>query len=188
MDKKVFFNNFSSVIAFGVFGTILQFSLFAFGLYLLNKLHIFAKTGLGNLVSSYLPFELSPFEMLLMGALICSSDPVAAIAVVRQDQQPKLFSVVVGEGITNDAVGIIIFETVMHYGGSHASTNWLTGVKIVASFVSLCLISTVIGCAIGMVSSLVFKFFRGLTLSSSVECILVYCFGYISYLTAESFE
>jgi NhaP-type Na+/H+ or K+/H+ antiporter len=40
---------------------------------------------------------------------------VAAISVIRYDQQPKLFSVVVGEGITNDAVGIIIFNTVLEY-------------------------------------------------------------------------
>jgi NhaP-type Na+/H+ or K+/H+ antiporter len=36
MDSKVFFDNFSAVIIFGVIGTILQFSLFSLGLWLLN--------------------------------------------------------------------------------------------------------------------------------------------------------
>jgi hypothetical protein len=38
MDSKIFFDNFSSVMIFGVVGTILQFFLFATGLYLLNLL------------------------------------------------------------------------------------------------------------------------------------------------------
>lgn len=69
---------------------------------------LFKYVGMGGL-----GFQLSLHEVLLMCALICSSDPVAAISVIRYEQQPKLFSVVVGEGITNDAVGIIIFNTVL---------------------------------------------------------------------------
>ena len=75
MDRKVFFENFSAVIIFGVLGTVLQFFLFAGGLYWINSLGIFKIAGVA--------FKLSLYEILLMCSLICSSDPVAAIAVVR---------------------------------------------------------------------------------------------------------
>jgi len=48
MNNKVFFKNFSHVITFGVFGTILQFGLFASGLFFINKFGIFSKTGVGD--------------------------------------------------------------------------------------------------------------------------------------------
>jgi len=50
-----------------------------------------------------------------MCSLLCSSDVVAAVSIVKYDQQPKLFSLVFGEGITNDAVSIILFGTVVTY-------------------------------------------------------------------------
>ena len=61
------------------------------------------------------PFELSIVEILLMCSLMCSSDVVAAVSIVKYEQQPKLFSVIFGEGVTNDAVGIILFGTVVTF-------------------------------------------------------------------------
>lgn len=52
-------------------------------------------------------------ENLLFSSLLCSSDAIAAVSIVKFDQQPKLFSVVFGEGIVNDAVSIILFNAVM---------------------------------------------------------------------------
>jgi len=40
---------------------------------------------------------------------------VAAISLINYDEQPKLFSIVFGEGIINDAVSIILFNTVTKY-------------------------------------------------------------------------
>lgn len=63
--------------------------------------------------SIYEPFELSIMEILLMCSLLCCTDVVAAISIVKYEEQPKLFSLIFGEGITNDAVCIILFNTVM---------------------------------------------------------------------------
>jgi len=52
-----------------------------------------------------------------MCSLLCCTDVVAAIAVIKYEEQPKLFSLVFGEGITNDAVCIILFNTVMEFAG-----------------------------------------------------------------------
>ena len=49
---------------------------------------------------------------MLVSALLCSSDVIAAISIIKYEEQPKLYSVVFGEGIVNDAVAIILFNTV----------------------------------------------------------------------------
>lgn len=54
-------------------------------------------------------------EIFLMCSLLCSSDVIAAISMVNPKDQPKLFSLVFGEGIVNDAVSIILFNTVMKF-------------------------------------------------------------------------
>jgi NhaP-type Na+/H+ or K+/H+ antiporter len=52
---------------------------------------------------------------MLLSSLICSSDVIAAISIVKYEEQPKLFSLIFGEGITNDAVAIILFRTVSEF-------------------------------------------------------------------------
>ena len=56
-----------------------------------------------------------------MSALLCSSDAVAALTIVKYDEQPKLFSLIFGEGILNDAVSIVLFKTVLLYTSENES-------------------------------------------------------------------
>lgn len=58
--------------------------------------------------------SLGIMEVLLYAALLCSSDVVSAVSIVDYTQQPKLFSCIFGEGVINDAVSIILFNTVKH--------------------------------------------------------------------------
>ena len=46
---------------------------------------------------------------MMYSATICATDSVAALTLIPSDIYPKLFSVVFGEGIVNDAVSIIMF-------------------------------------------------------------------------------
>lgn len=130
-------------------------------------------------------FYLTTMEILLTCSLICSSDVVAAVAVVKYEQQPKLFSVIFGEGISNDAVSIILFNTVMAYCGPGSTFKASTPFLILGSFVGLCLISIIIGIIVAIISSLVTKRFRFITSSTIVECGLMFLFGYLSYVLAE---
>jgi len=51
-------------------------------------------------------------ETILVSTLLCSSDVIAAISIVKYEEQPKLYSLLFGEGMVNDAVAIILFNTV----------------------------------------------------------------------------
>jgi NhaP-type Na+/H+ or K+/H+ antiporter len=54
-------------------------------------------------------------EIMLVSSLMCSSDVLAAITIIKYEEQPRLFSLVFGEGIVNDAVAIIMFNTVASF-------------------------------------------------------------------------
>jgi len=46
----------------------------------------------------------------------------------------------------------------------------------------------IIGAFVGFISALAFKRYRSLTHNTIIECALVFCFGYISYVLAELVE
>ena len=56
--------------------------------------------------------EFSTFQLMIFSATICATDSVAGLTMIKPDKYPKLFSVVFGEGMVNDAVAIIIFQSV----------------------------------------------------------------------------
>ena len=58
------------------------------------------------------PINIDIMRMLLFTALLCSSDVVAAVSIVSYEAQPKLYSCIFGEGVFNDIVSIILFNTV----------------------------------------------------------------------------
>jgi NhaP-type Na+/H+ or K+/H+ antiporter len=123
-----------------------------------------------------------------MCSLLCCSDVVAAISIIKYEEQPKLFSLVFGEGITNDAVCIILFNTVYEYAGPHSVIDSSTPFKVLGGFISLAFFSIFIGLVCGIVSSIVLKNFRFLTANPVIECNLIFVFGYLSYSITELFH
>lgn len=133
-------------------------------------------------------FQLTIREILLLSSLMCSSDVVAAVSLIDYRKQAKLFSICFGEGITNDAVSIILFNAVFKYtdGSEHFSGN--TIFKISYEFVNLTFYSVLTGVLASFTCALFLKHFRFLTHSPIHETLFVFCFGYIGYMVAEVFE
>merc|ERR1712166_237130 len=120
-----------------------------------------------------------------MCALICSTDVIAAVAIINAKKQPKLFSVVLGEGVVNDAVTIILFNAVISFAKSGkaftgASVAVIGGDSFILSFLSLA-----IGILFGVMASLTFKHARSLTKNPDVECAYIFLFAYLSYITSK---
>jgi len=106
------------------------------------------------------PLKLTNPECMLFCSLMCSSDVIAAVSLINYDQNPKLFSIVFGEGITNDAVSIILFNTVLKYTSEGAEINSSTPLAIVKDFGNLGFQSIFIGIIFGLLSSYILKKFR----------------------------
>jgi len=130
---------------------------------------------------------LASSEILLMSSLLCSTDVIAAISMVKYEEQPTLFSLLFGEGIVNDAVAIILFNTVLKFSGSEGADDftWKAPFAILGDFFALGFCSTSIGLVYGLITAFLFKKIRALTWDATVECLMIFCFAYMAYATAE---
>ena len=117
MQRGDFFENISNVILLGVFGTFVAFGTFSFMTIGLKELIPMSMYKLNPKTNEYdeSTLDLKAPECLLFCSLMCSSDVVAAVSLVSYEEDPDLYSVVFGEGITNDAVSIILFTTVYRF-------------------------------------------------------------------------
>lgn len=123
-----------------------------------------------------------------MCSLLCSSDVVAAISLISYDKQPRLFSIVFGEGIINDAVSIILFNTVMKFTAGNKKIDSSTPGIIVQDFVSLGFNSLFVGVIIGLICSYLFAKVRAFSKNPTMESMMIFCFGYLSYVISELSE
>lgn len=163
---------------FGFIGTVYCFFIYSLLMYALNS-----KLGLGE-------DGLKTFEILSICSLLCSSDVIAAISMISFKDQPKLFSIVYGEGVFNDIVSIIMFGTVQQmFGGEKGSQEEFTAAtpfKIIGNFMLLALYSLLIGIVVGLASSLLFKHARFLTHSPVTETLVILIFAFVTYFISDA--
>jgi len=88
--------------------TFFAFTLLTFGAMQTKFIYM---SVLDKVSGLYVPelIKLDIMECLVISSLLCSSDVIAAISIVKFDDQPQLFSIIFGEGIVNDAVALILF-------------------------------------------------------------------------------
>lgn len=120
-----------------------------------------------------------------MCSLLCSTDVVAAVSLIKPKKQPKLFSLVFGEGILNDAVCIILFNTVKDFSDSGEALTAGSACMIGVDFVVLGLLSLLLGLAFGLACSYLFKKARSLTKNPVAEICMIFSFAYLAYVVAE---
>jgi NhaP-type Na+/H+ or K+/H+ antiporter len=51
-------------------------------------------------------------ECLLLASVLCATDTIAALTIVKEKRFPTLNSILFGEGVVNDAVAILLFHAV----------------------------------------------------------------------------
>jgi sodium/hydrogen exchanger-like protein 6/7 len=73
----------------------------------------------------------------------------------------------------------------MKYTSENSEVTSETPVKIMKQFAGLGLRSVVIGVVFGLMSSYILKRYRFFSKSAIHESILIFCFGYLSYLFSE---
>jgi sodium/hydrogen exchanger-like protein 6/7 len=68
--------------------------------------YIYSSLGLESL-------DLSPLDCLIFGSALSATDPVTILAIFNQFKvDPKLYSVIFGESLLNDAVSIVMYQYV----------------------------------------------------------------------------
>ena len=134
--------------------------------------------------------ELSTHEIILMCSLLCCTDVFAAISLIKPDKKPKLYSLTFGEGITNDAVAIILFNSIINYDSENSESKddgFTAGsiLDISVDFLFLGFRSILVGFLFAVFASLLLRKVRALTATPMLECVMVFVIAYLSYVTAE---
>lgn len=116
--QENFFRNFGSILTFAFFGTFIS----AVGVGCVNigtiinhapatyhpqnsvLVYIWSMLGLESL-------DLSLIECLAFGSTLSATDPVTILAIFNQYKvDPKLYTIIFGESLLNDAVSIVMYE------------------------------------------------------------------------------
>eukprot|EP01105_Mastigella_eilhardi_P026596 TRINITY_DN7762_c0_g1_i1.p1 TRINITY_DN7762_c0_g1~~TRINITY_DN7762_c0_g1_i1.p1 ORF type:complete len:574 (-),score=158.31 TRINITY_DN7762_c0_g1_i1:211-1932(-) len=174
MKKRNFFRNIGSILTFAVVGTIL--CCVSFGL----PLYLFGHYGLIPAAGDFI-------ECMLFGALMSATDTVATLALYLQlNVDSRLYALVFGESVLNDAIAITLFRTFASFAESAQNVlSWATAGELCAIFAVISVGSVLLGALIGLASAYFFARFRG-HLSPTYEMTLMVFAAYISYLLVDS--
>ncbi|KAF9972951.1 monovalent cation:H+ antiporter, CPA1 (nhx1) [Actinomortierella ambigua] len=171
MKQARFFRNLGSILTFAFVGTFISALVVGVLVYLL------ALTGLESL-------NLSMLDSMIFGSVLSATDPVTILAIFNQLKvDPKLYSVIFGESILNDAVSIVMFETLKKYKGEDFHLgNVLHGIS---TFFFVFSVSLIIGVAIGLSAALALKRTNIYQYPGLESCIIA-LMAYASYFFSNS--
>jgi len=174
LDQFLFFRNLGTISTFAVVGTLISTSFTWVAIYNLGRWNFFA--------------PLNGVESGAFACLISAVDPVATLATFSSLKvDPHLSNLIFGESVLNDAVSLILFRSVLHYG---VFTEFSPGIHlpaVAASFVVTALGSILFGIGVALLGALLLKML-GLGREGrvpSVEMSLFWTFSYISFVGAE---
>ena len=215
LHRASFFKYFIYILSFGVFGTIMSFLWVAplsllfnyFNCFYLpipsenDQINILEKTNATILASfasnitnnsdnmdntvSYVHF--STAELLLFASVISATDTIAALTFIHEDTEPKLFAILFGEGVVNDAVCIVLYRILREFTLSGKEFTSGTPVSMFGEFLKLAFFSFLVGLLIGCLCALMLKFFlkKQIFLNRTQEISIILFFAFISYTFSE---
>ncbi|QDZ19404.1 sodium/hydrogen exchanger [Chloropicon primus] len=172
LDPQLFFGNFDAICTLAFLGTFVSA--------IIITVLVWGCGALG------LCYELSIIQAGLFGSLISATDPVTTLAIlgnVKADQ--NLYYLIFGESVLNDAVAIVMYQTLngfQHQSFSAGSLGKAFGVFLMI-FVGSCLI----GAGFGLLSSLFYRFaqFKKEEHYDIVEACLLVPVPVAAYMAAE---
>ncbi|KAG0687533.1 monovalent cation:H+ antiporter, CPA1 (nhx1) [Pichia californica] len=166
LHQANFFRNIGSILTFAIPGTFI--SSIVVGIILF----IYTKLGFESINMSFV-------DSLAVGATLSATDPVTILSIFNSYKvDPKLYTIIFGESLLNDAICIVMFETCQKFHGKHAQfSSFFEGISL---FLVTFTISTLIGLVMGVLIALVLKHSH-IRRYPQIETCLVLLFAYESY-------
>ncbi|KDP39222.1 hypothetical protein JCGZ_00979 [Jatropha curcas] len=169
VKKKQFFQNFITIMLFGVVGVFISAFIFV-----ASSRSLFPRFGFLGLTGR---------DYLALGTIFSSTDTVCTLQVLHQDETPLLYSLVFGEGVVNDATSVVFFNAVQKMDVTGLNTR--TTLHVIGDFFYLFLTSTALGVTTGLVTAYILKTLYFGRHSSIRELALMVLMAYLSYMLAE---
>jgi sodium/hydrogen exchanger 8 len=173
LHKGNFFQNIGSILFFAVFGTAISAVIIGGFIYVLGQAGVV--------------YKLSTIESFAFGSLISAVDPVATLALFQAlDVDPILYMLVFGESVLNDAVSIVMTNSVLAFQNS-PDTSATGLLAVIGHFLLMFLGSSAIGVVFAVASALILKHIN-LRDNPSLELGSVIIFAYAPYTLAEALK
>ncbi|KAG0747972.1 hypothetical protein G6F57_000482 [Rhizopus arrhizus] len=173
LKRRNFFLNFGTILIFAMVGTFI----------------CAVVTGVLTFVYALINPEglsISFLDSMIFGSILSATDPVTILAIFNQlHVDPQLFSIISGESLLNDAVAIVLSDTLRQFRGQdlHA-VNIFKGIGL---FLGVFWASTLIGILCGVLVALTMKFSQ-LYRFPSIEACLVLLMAYSSYFLSNAIQ
>jgi NhaP-type Na+/H+ or K+/H+ antiporter len=100
MRKKYFFKNLGYIAMFGFLGTLINFLTVTVGIFWANR----------TINNSDTYWDIT--SVMTLSTPLIATDTIAPLALIDQELYPTLFSVIFGEGVSNDAVALLLMNVV----------------------------------------------------------------------------
>ncbi|KAI1335151.1 Sodium/hydrogen exchanger family-domain-containing protein [Xylariaceae sp. FL0016] len=174
LHQANFFRNIGTILVFAFAGTFLS------AIVIGTLLWLYTRVPLEGL-------DMSFNDAISVGATLSATDPVTILAIFNTYKvDPKLYTVIFGESILNDAIAIVIFETAQQYkdgeAGSYGFTSFFLGIgTFLLSFFG----SLLIGVTVGVGTALVLKF-TYVRRYTQIETCLIVLITYASYFFSQA--
>jgi sodium/hydrogen exchanger-like protein 6/7 len=172
--KANFFRNIGTILTFAFAGTFISAVVLGLFLWLWTRIPLDG-------------FKISFVEAISVGATLSATDPVTILAIFNTYKvDPKLYTVIFGESILNDAIAIVIFETAQRYrvgGVKHGAVSAAAFFEAIGYFFLIFFGSLVLGVLVGIATALLLKYTL-VRRFPKIESCLVVLIAYASYYFA----
>lgn len=169
LHQANFFRNIGTILTFAFAGTLISAIVLGLILWLYTRLGF--------------DIQMTFVDAISVGATLSATDPVTILAIFNTYKvDPKLYTIIFGESILNDAIAIVLFETAQRYteggvAGTLGFTSLLEGIGI---FLAVFFGSLIIGVAVGICTALALKYTYIRRFPKTESCLIV-LIAYASY-------
>ncbi|KAL7626391.1 monovalent cation:H+ antiporter, CPA1 (nhx1) [Parahypoxylon ruwenzoriense] len=176
LHQANFFRNIGTILTFAFAGTFLSAVVIGLLLWLYTRIPL---EGL----------DMTFVDAISVGATLSATDPVTILAIFNTYKvDPKLYTVIFGESILNDAIAIVIFETAQKYksetAGAYGFFSFFEGVGI---FLLIFFGSLLIGVLVGVGTALALKF-TYIRRYPQIETCMIVLIAYASYFFSQGLK
>jgi NhaP-type Na+/H+ or K+/H+ antiporter len=162
-----FFRHIGTILTFAFAGTFISAVLLGVILFIWTRIPLDG-------------FQINFVEAMSVGATLSATDPVTILAIFDTYKvEPKLYTLIFGESILNDAVAIVLFETAQKYKDGAEHLGIMSLFEAFGIFFGVFFGSLFIGVMVGIVASLTLKFTYVRRYPKTETCLIVL----VAYLT-----
>ncbi|KIV85694.1 sodium/hydrogen exchanger 3 [Exophiala sideris] len=169
LHQANFFRNIGTILTFAFAGTFI--SAVSLGLIL----WLWTRVPFDGLTITWV-------EAISVGATLSATDPVTILAIFNLYKvEPKLYTIIFGESILNDAIAIVLFETAQRYReGATGNLGIVSLFEAIGIFLLVFFTSLMIGVIVGVGTALTLKYTM-VRRFPKIESCLIILIAYASY-------